>query len=88
MALYEILLKTGVERDIASLPRETVSRILEKIEALSNTPVPHGARKLSGTEFLYRIRSGEYRIIYEVRHEQSQVIIFYVRHRRSAYRGL
>ena len=64
------------------------SRILEKIEDLYETPIPHGARKLSGTDSLYRIRVGEYRVIYEVRHQQRLVILFYVRHRRSAYRGL
>lgn len=49
MASYEILFKASVEKDVASVPRESVSRILKKIEALSETPVPHGARKLSGT---------------------------------------
>jgi len=52
------------------------------------TPVPHGSRKLSGTGSLYRIRAGEYRIIYDVCHESMQITILSLRHRRTVYRGL
>ncbi|QYZ80282.1 type II toxin-antitoxin system RelE/ParE family toxin [Methanofollis formosanus] len=88
MGLYEILVKAGAEKDITRLPYDVVPRILKKIEALSETPIPHGARKVSGTESLYRIRAGDYRIIYEVSHERRQITIVYVRHRHSAYRRL
>lgn len=88
MTPYKIFFKASVEKDISCIPREKVPGILEKIEALSGDPVPHGSRKLSGTGSLYRIRAGEYRIVYAVCHESRQIIIFYVRHRRNVYRGL
>ncbi|WP_425331903.1 type II toxin-antitoxin system RelE family toxin [Methanoculleus chikugoensis] len=50
--------------------------------------MPHGVCKLSGAEHLYRTRVGDYRIIYAVHHEEREVIILYIRHRRSAYRGV
>jgi mRNA interferase RelE/StbE len=88
MAGYAIRVKASVERDIAALPRDIVPRILQSIEALSETPLPFGVRRLSGAEHLYRIRVGDYRIVYAVDHAAQEVIILYVRHRRSAYRGL
>lgn len=88
MVGYAVRIKASVEKDIATLPDEVVLRILQNIEALSETPLPPGVRKLSGAEHLYRIRMGNYRIIYALHHEEQEVIILYVRHRRTAYRGL
>lgn len=83
MVPYKIFFRASVEKDIAGVPHERVSKILKKIEALSEMPAPHGSRKLSGTGSLYRIRAGEYRIVYEVCHESRQITILYVRHRRN-----
>ena len=88
MAGYAIRIKASVEKDIAALPRDVVLRIFQGIETLSENPLPHGVRKLSGAEHLYRTRVGDYRIIYAVHDEEREVVILYVRHRRSAYRGL
>ncbi len=74
MGLYEILLKKSVEKDIASVPRESISRILNAIEDLKRNPMPHSARKLSGSVSLYRIRVGEYRILYEVCPERNRLL--------------
>lgn len=68
--------------------RDLTPRILQRIEDLSKTPLPFGVRRLSGAEHLYRIRVGDYRIIYAVHHAEQEIIILYIRHRRSAYRGL
>ncbi|WP_343089346.1 type II toxin-antitoxin system RelE/ParE family toxin [Methanocalculus natronophilus] len=87
MDLYEIHVRKSVEKDIANVPHESVSRILNAVEDLMQNPVPHSARKLSGSVSLYRIRVGEYRVLYEVCHEKKQVTIVFVRHRRTAYRG-
>ncbi|WP_214041400.1 type II toxin-antitoxin system RelE/ParE family toxin [Methanoculleus sp.] len=70
------------------MPRDVVLRIFQSIQALSENPSPFGVHKLSGAEHLYRIRVGDYPIIYAVHHEEREVVILYVRHRRSAYRGL
>jgi len=58
------------------------------IEALSDDPLPRQSTKLAGAEHLYRIRVGDYRVIYTIDHQAKQVIVHYVRHRRDAYRNL
>jgi mRNA interferase RelE/StbE len=62
--------------------------VLKRIESLQSDPFPHGASKLSGAERLYRIRVGDYRIVYEVDTEAKQITIHHVRHRREVYRKL
>ena len=79
MSGYAIHVKASAARDIAALPRDVVSRILQSIEALSKTPLPFGACRLSGAEHLYRVRVGDYRIVYAVQHTEREIIIFYVR---------
>ncbi|WP_367260056.1 type II toxin-antitoxin system RelE/ParE family toxin [Methanoculleus sp.] len=54
-------------------------RILQSIEALSGTPLPFGVRRLGRAEHLYRVRVGDYRIVYAVQHAEQDVIILYVR---------
>jgi mRNA interferase RelE/StbE len=63
-----------------------VNRVLETVEALTTNPFPHGVEKLSGSEHAYRIRLGDYRIIYEVVNEAGLVEIQRVRHRKDVYR--
>ncbi len=61
---------------------------MKRIEGLTTDPFPRHAIKLSGTERLYRIRVGDYRIIYKVDTEAEQITIHYIRHRREVYRAL
>jgi len=61
---------------------------MESIEKLEAGPFPRQAIKLSGAERLYRIRVGDYRMVYEVNTQAKQIMIHYVRHRREAYRVL
>jgi mRNA interferase RelE/StbE len=88
MADYHITVKASVEKDIRKIPADIAARIFEHIEALSADPFPHDARKLTGAEYLYRVRVGDYRIIYEVIQEDREITIIYIRHRSSAYRNL
>jgi mRNA interferase RelE/StbE len=85
---YSVRFKPSVEKDLRPLSKPLVSRLLKRIDNLKNDPFPHGASKLSGAERLYRIRVGDYRIVYEVNTEAKQVTIHYVRHRREVYRKL
>jgi mRNA interferase RelE/StbE len=85
---YSVALKKSAEKDLRKIPREFIPHIFEHIERLAAEPVPHDAYKLASAEYLYRIRTGEYRIIYQVLHESREVIVFYIRHRSVAYRGL
>lgn len=64
--MYEILLAKPAERDLRRLPPEIFDRILPRLRELAGEPKPHECRKLSGSERDYRIRVGDYRILYEV----------------------
>jgi mRNA interferase RelE/StbE len=88
MASYNIIFKPSVEKDLRSLPRLMVARVFERVEALRDDPFPHRSRKPAGAEELYRIRIGDYRVIYAVDKENRQIIVHYVRHRRDAYHQL
>lgn len=88
MASYSITFKPSVEKDLRRLPKSAVARVMERIEKLKDEPFPHQVVKLSGAERLYRIRVGDYRIVYEVDTEAKQIGIQYIRHRREVYRAL
>lgn len=66
MEPYEIIFQPSVEIDIRKLSSENCDRIMVSIEELANQPLPAQSVKLKGTEGLYRIRVGDYRIIYEI----------------------
>ncbi len=88
MASYKVILKPSVEKDLRSLPPVVLKRVFKRIQTLEDDPRPHGSLKLAGAEQLYRMRAGEYRIVYSVDDDSRQVIVYYVRHRRDVYRSL
>jgi len=88
MASYRVTIKPSVERDLRVLPKVVLQRIWARIEGLSVDPIPRQSTKIAGAEHLYRLRVGDYRIIYGIDHELKNVLVHYVRHRREAYRGL
>ena len=86
MASYKVDWKRSAEKDLRKIDRLRIRSIIEAVEALSNDPFPTGCRKLHGTEDQYRIRVGDYRVIYEVEQIVGLVTIYHVRHRKVAYR--
>ncbi len=74
MASYRVEFKRSVAKDLRSIPESDVRRILKRIDALTDDPRPHGAEKLTSSEF-YRIRQGAYRIVYEIRDDILVVVI-------------
>ncbi len=88
MDFYSIDFKPSVEKDLQRLPRSVISRVMRQIEDLRSDPFPHQVIKLSGAERLFRIRVGNYRIVYDVNTQAKQIIIHYIRHRREVYRAL
>jgi mRNA interferase RelE/StbE len=88
MASYRVMLKPSVEKDLRALPKASLARLIRRIEELTNNPIPRQSVKLTGAEHLYRIRVGDYRIIYAVDADAKQVVVYYVRHRRDVYRDL
>jgi mRNA interferase RelE/StbE len=86
MARYEILLRQSVlKKDLAKIPKADTQRIIEAIRALAENPRPSGVEKLSGQE-QYRIRQGNYRIVFSIQDEERTVWIVKVGHRRDVYR--
>jgi len=88
VASYSLSFKPSVERDLDSLPKPLIARVLDRLDQLKGDPLPRQSTKLQGAERLYRIRVGDYRIVYEVDTAALQITIHYVRHRREVYRRL
>jgi len=85
MARYELRFRASVTKDLKALPNTDVRRILAKIESLRDDPRPPGSEKLSGQE-AYRVRQGDYRIVYSIFDRALVVEIVKVGHRRNVYR--
>lgn len=86
MTVYRVLLERGAERDLARLSSEIYDRVIAAIQTLANNPRPPGCRKLVGSKNDWRIRVGDYRVIYEIADEIRVVRVNRVRHRREVYR--
>lgn len=88
MASYKVIFKPSVHKDLRALPQSIAARVFKATEALQENPFPRQSIKMAGAEHLYRIRIGDYRIVYVVDLEQKQVTVYYVRHRRQVYRQI
>jgi mRNA interferase RelE/StbE len=84
--MYRIIVERSAEKDLKRLSSEVRTRVATALLALAANPRPFGSRKLVGTERDWRIRIGDYRIIYEIADEIRIVRINRVRHRRDVYR--
>ncbi len=84
MGEYNIYFKESVEKDLRSMPKKDLKKILTRIEALAKEPRPQGYEKLSGQE-KYRIRQGTYRIIYSIQDQELTVWVVKVGHRKDVY---
>jgi mRNA interferase RelE/StbE len=85
--MHEVVLAAQAERDLKRLPAALFRRVIAAVRALAAAPRPPGARKLHGSgRDDYRIRVGDYRVLYEVDDKARAVRIMRVRHRREAYR--
>ena len=83
--MYEVHLERSAERDLKRLSAEDFERVVASIRALADDPRPSGCRKLSGSRTDWRIRVGDYRVLYEVEDKDKVVNVMRVRHRREAY---
>jgi mRNA interferase RelE/StbE len=85
MGRYKIVFHKSVAKDLRRIPSQDLRRILATADLLSEEPRPSGIEKLSGQE-KYRIRKGNYRIIYEIKDDEVVVVVAKVGHRRDVYR--
>jgi mRNA interferase RelE/StbE len=84
---YEIQIKASALKAIKKLERRIRERVVARIVELADDPRPRGSTKLSGPESFYRVRVGDYRIIYEVKADALVVLVLKVGHRRDVYRA-
>ncbi len=87
MGVYQIEWKRSAIRELKRLDRQDIPRLVEAIESLSAQPLPAGVCKLQGSRRTYRIRVGDYRVIYEMYECKLVIEVVRVRHRKDAYRG-
>jgi len=85
---YRVLIKLSAKKEILGIStKKDRRRLVHRIEALSEDPRPHGCEKLSGYD-RYRLRQGQYRILYQVFDDEAVVSVVKVGHRRDVYRAL
>jgi len=86
MVCYKIEILKSVNHEVRKLDEKWIGKIVKTIHSLSIEPFPSGCVKLKGSVSGYRIRIGDYRLLYDVNRENKVVTVFSVSHRKNAYR--
>lgn len=82
---YDLLILRRAQKELAQLPTQSYERVRDTIRSLAENPRPRGCLKLTGREG-WRIRVGDYRIVYEIDDEEGTIVVLHVGHRREVYR--
>ena len=82
---YTIIIKHSAEKELQSLPPRIHNRVATRLLALEDNPRPVGIKKLQGEES-YRLRIGDYRVLFTIDDQQKQITIYSIGHRREVYR--
>ena len=85
MASYSLVLRKSAAKELEAVPKKDRLKLVDKISALAANPRPPGSEKLAGDE-KYRIRHGDYRVLYEIDDDRVVVTVVRIAHRREAYR--
>ena len=86
MGSFNIIIKPSAERELRKLPKHILSEVSKLFSEFAEHPYPRRVEKLSGGEELYRIRVGEYRVVYNIDLKIRVITIYRVRHRKDVYR--
>jgi mRNA interferase RelE/StbE len=86
MASYRIEFTRSAEKDLRRLDRANLFQVLAAIEVLRENPRPAGVKKLVGSDHSFRIRVGDYRVVYEIEDDVCLVLILRMAHRKDVYR--
>ncbi len=81
---YSVFLLQGAQKKLAELPTQPFGRIYDAIRGLAESPRPTGCPKLTGREG-WRLRVGDYRVVYEINDQERSVTVLHVGHRRDVY---
>ena len=84
--MYGVFVERAAEKDLRRLPLDVRFRVANALRSLANDPRPVRSRKLAGTKHDWRIRMGDYRVIYEIADSIKVIRVYRIRHRREAYR--
>ena len=87
MAKYAVELKASARKELEKLPAKMIERIFPKLEALGDEPRPAGCKKLKGGQQEWRIRVGDYRVVYIINDTRLRVSVTRIRHRSEVYEG-
>lgn len=85
---YKVQLKRSVVKTLKSLPQREVKKLGKKIDSLEQNPVPKDSKKIKGEKDLYRVRVGDYRILYFLQNLNLTVLVIRVGHRKHIYKDL
>jgi mRNA interferase RelE/StbE len=86
MGSYRIEIKSSAAKELEKLPRKMIPRVVTAINELAENPRPHGVKKLAGFEHTYRIRVGDYRVLYNIFEKKLIIEIIRIRHRKDVYK--
>ena len=82
---YTVELLPSARRELAALPKDVQRRLANRIDGLREVPRPSASRQLQGEDRLYRLRVGEYRVIYSIEDRRLVILVVRVGHRRDVY---
>ncbi len=85
MDSFKLFFKASAEKELRRVSQPHLAKIIHKIESLSHHPRPAGVQMLRGDNRYYRLRQGDYRIIYEIADEEKMITIIKIGHRREVY---
>ncbi|MEO7364453.1 MAG: type II toxin-antitoxin system RelE/ParE family toxin [Candidatus Saccharimonadales bacterium] len=85
---YRIIYSKTAQKDIRTVPKQHLSAVASKISKLATSPRPRDSQKLKGYRNLYRIRQGDYRIVYGIEDMQLVVMVIKIGHRKDVYKQL
>lgn len=86
MRVFEVIFARSARKELEKINIDDARKILNKIESMGKNPRPHGCEKLKGGENLWRIRIGNYRVIYKIKEINNIIDITIIRHRKDAYK--
>jgi mRNA interferase RelE/StbE len=87
VAGYSLEIRRSAARELEGIePRDRRLKIIERIRALAREPHPPGTQKLAGSKNAYRIRHGDYRVLYEILEAERRIVVVKIGHRREVYR--
>jgi len=84
--MYKVEFRPSARRELKKLPRRDQVRLLRAIDGLAYDPRPPGVKKLTGADDLYRVRVGDYRVVYQIHDDRLVVLVVRVGHRKDIYR--